>query len=353
MTNKNKSKTNKGKKQPRSGARRSKQVSHSRHSGKPTVHLSMCAEHYARSLVNPYSGPLPCVPCYPPVKSRKVRLFSKGRFYTASGGNTPGFGWIMADPAQAAAKDAICVSASLASFTGSQMGVSNVNGATVTSSSSNSDYTASQIGFANGKASYRVVSAGLRVKYSGTILNAGGDIVGLQEPTHDTLNTYDTAGMEADDEAKKFAIKSDRWYNILYRPVRTQEKDFHEAITVGQDDLSNIGQHFYMGFAINSATPNQPFDYEFYVNMEFSGRDVRGATRSHSDPVGFEGVTMAIANSKHRLPRESTANSDGPEKGFLSEVGDFIIGAISWVGNAIGIGVGAFEKGVGMAAMVM
>ena len=131
---------------------------------KQAVVLSRCAADYAMCLSNPFTGPLACVPVSPTVMSLKLRAWTKGEFKSG----TAGVGYINADPYSAVASDLACVRHSDAAYAGSTVALSGVAG--TSAHFSNSPYI--NASFTNGAAGaqYRVVSAGLRIRYIGTEL---------------------------------------------------------------------------------------------------------------------------------------------------------------------------------------
>lgn len=305
------------------------------------MNLSPCAREYAASLANPFTGPAACIPDYPALLTRKVRVWAKGTFATSA---TTGFGCIVMDPLQGVCGDSSYFVASTTSALNSVTPTFTqaAGGAGNTYSASNSEYSLANFdGGANGS-TVRVVSAGLRVRYIGTELNRGGQIIGLTDPNHNSIMTADGVGktlsdIEGNSESRRFAV--DRtWKCVLFRPV-----DNNDNVLVSNDFM--IGDqaifapgHLYMTFYIQaaSATTSLSYEWEAYANYEVAGRNVRGKTPSHYDPNGFASVHAATAHSNLLLPSENT-EPDRVSK-FLTHAEHYLNNALSWGGQIARIG---------------
>ena len=143
--------------------------------------LSVPATQYAQSLANPFTGPLASVPDFPSVPSRRLRVYSRGFFSTG----TANVGYVCAAPPMASRADVDSVWYSSSSYAGTSF---EVNTATpgVLSGRTNSDYNNAEFGpgtLLRG----RIVSSGLRIRYSATNLNRGGTVLGVITPNLNTL----------------------------------------------------------------------------------------------------------------------------------------------------------------------
>jgi len=279
------------------------------------VRLSGCAKDYARALVNPFDGPLACVPSFPVVMTRKVRVWSKGSFATGTGS----YGWIVSDPSWNVA-NTNGVFATDATYAGvAATGINLVAGAGITAFQSNSDYVVAQIG--TQLVQYKVVAHGLRIRYTGTELNRGGTIVAFSDPSHNSLQARTYANFQAELTSRQFPFGRE-WINVLYKPVVTSDLNttgLFPTFTPATNDPT-----FYNGFFINSAVAGSPFEFECYTLFEFEGAPVRGQTASHADPAGFAAVQSATLNSPTTLPREGS-DSQAHEETFLQEVADALV----------------------------
>lgn len=256
--------------------------------------LSMCAADYAASLGDPFGGPEnACIPDFPALMTGKNRVWARGTFSTSTAGAAGGFGYIDMTPEFGAAND--------------NFNFVNTNGLTDVSTSiygtpgsalnyaSNSPYVAAAYGVAG--LQYRVVSAGLRIKYVGAEFYRGGTIYGLMSPSHGSLAGSTGANLLLYKEGKQMSVPDGKWTTLLYRPVEKADYDFKTA-------LSPIGvgtQTQYMAFAIQaydtSGANPATFEWEAYVNHEIQGAIVVNKTPSHVDVVGMGAVNAATVLS--------------------------------------------------------
>lgn len=298
---------------------------------RPSVHLSKCATDYARSLTNPFTGPEgACIPSYPALMTRKLRVWCKG--VMSSG--TAGFAYILASPERSAANTTNSVFYSGPTYAGSVLTTSAAAG--VLAGMSNSDYPIGSFGATANLAQYRVVSSGLRVRYIGTELNRGGQLIALQEPTHDSLEGYTIPSMDAQDQSVRFKV-NERWTTLTYRPITDAETNF-------STDPSGGGlRPYYLGMAIQTPPGvTQTYEFEFFTNLEISGQNVRGSTPSHVDLTGYSAVHTVSQTSRLRLPHQET--NEAREKSFLDEVLKYASEGLTWVlshGAAVLTGVAA------------
>jgi len=289
--------------------------------------LSGCALDYARCLANPFTGPIACVPTYPAMLTRRMKAFCKGVFNTG----TAGFGYILANPNSGAANDVPAVTystaASAVSTTSATIAVDPAMGFAV----SNSEYLAAQFGTTPALAKYRVVGCGLKIRYVGTQLNLGGQIIGLHEPDHNNLASQSIANFDAQTESRRL-VPDRQWTTVLYKPVTEDEllfrPDFPSALFPTVDGV------FYMGFIIQSAVAAQPFEFEYYGVYEMEGRNLRGKVPSHNDPLGHAAVHTIASTSTELYP---TKKNDGErEQSFISRALDYLGSGISHTSKLIG-----------------
>ncbi len=296
---------------------------------KLVVHVSKCAQDYARCLMNPFDGPLACIPDYPALHSRRVRVFSRGVVGTSG---TTGIGFITLSPLRGLYSDGPMGVFTTSAYAGTTIDVNSAT-AGVDQYFSNADYTSAQYGSAADQVQGRVVAAGLRIKYRGTELNRGGTIYALTEPTHDNLNGSTISALAGQADCKKFAVNG-QWTNLYYKPFSAGENQFGTTSSTSTNDTAAFTN--YMVFMIQAPTPTTACEFEFeaYEVAEYTGRNVRGTQPSHFDPTGFAAVHAVAASSNSRLP--SQGNSDHKEKSFLQEIEKYLLEGISWVGNTIG-----------------
>lgn len=304
--------------------------------------LGSCSSEYALSLENPFAtGPVGCIPSYPTIKSQRTKLWNRGSFDTGS----DGYGFIVMNP-WAVSSDANTTSAGIAdgfvqystpTYTGAGVITLNVVGTPVAPSGSvvsaqpNSPFTRTQFGTTSALVQYRIVSAGLRIKFSGTALNQGGIVYGLHQPNHETLLNYTRDTMMSFDEGGKFVITGqnsenpDKWFTVLYKPVDPFDCEF--AFNPTNPGTVTAATSFPMGFIVKTAaTGSQPFEYEAFANVEFTGAPARAKSLSYADPVGFAAVQTAL-NASGNPPTYSDANTRTAS--LLSLAGQYLEGVMT------------------------
>lgn len=193
---------------------------------------------------------------------------------------------------------------------------------------SNSPYTNAQFGAGSANLQFRVVSAGLRIKYSGTSLAQGGTVFGLHQPNHETLQGYAPSTIMSFDEGEKFVVldqqrsKANAWFTVLYRPVDPFDCEFSSQNGLPDVSLASGGTTFPMGFIVvaPSTTPIT-FEYEAFANVEFTGAPARAKQLSWADPVGFAAV--------------QTAMNVGGNRPTLSEASDRVNALINTAGQVL------------------
>lgn len=286
-----------------------------RRTGKYLPPLSKCATDYAISLADPFTGPLACVPTYPAVLTRKLRVYAKGTFSTG----TTGFGFIVFDPSYGIANDQTFVLASDALYGG----VTIIGAVGTTAYLSNSDYQAADLGSGPNQIVFRVVSGGLRIRYIGTELNRGGQVCGLTDPNHNSLLTRTFGSLSGEEQSRLFPVNRE-WITLLYRPFLVGDTEFANSL-VGTTPLD---PSFYMGYALQSPTAGPcVFEFEAYSTYEAQGRNVRGMTASHVDPTGYAAVHTATNLSPALAP--TVAKTADRTKSFLNTVGSTLTSTVS------------------------
>jgi len=256
--------------------------------------LGHCAQKYARSLADPFSGPPDaCMPVTPACLSRKLRTFVRTQLVTSS---TSGDGFVTMQPfigndiinPTTAGAAAYYSTATYVGGGGAGFPVLNNATAGVNAVSSNSDYVSTSFGLG---LQCRLVSMGLRVRYSGTELNRGGRVILLEDPEHATLSGVNLATILANEKAKEHKIGMD-WITLCSTgPTMPQEYDYIPSPTF---PLTSTTPLHYLGAYIRSAALQQTFDVELFWNWEVIGQNARGKTMSEADDAGVGVVLGAI-----------------------------------------------------------
>jgi len=251
--------------------------------------LSPCARDYLSVLENPFSGKVACVPNFPSIPSRKVRYWARGVASTGTAGVgfvalNPFISWndTLADPTNT-------VYYTDSSFAGTT--TSYASGAGVQRTNLNSEYDSTSL------YKYRLVAAGLRVRYAGTELNRGGRVFCLEEPDHASTASFGLSNIARYDGHRVFR-PDQHWKSITYHPADEDEFDYFGPLVAG-----NLHFMLAMFEAASAATP-LAFEFEVDCIYEMIGSVVRGLTPTPVDMVGLSAVQTFTNTTNNRAPRE-------------------------------------------------
>jgi hypothetical protein len=229
--------------------------------------------------------------------SQKVKVFSRGSF--ACG--TTGVGFVTLRPNTMLTNDAQIASMTSASSGGNTASAlsaftnqSNVTG-------SNSPFSNSAYGATVNLLAWKLVGCVLKVKYAGTELNRGGDMLLFESPNHSSLSSLTYTTMMGFDFTKRIAIDNE-WHWVCWTPSFESETQFSVATpsSSAPDELAVV---------INAAgVAGAPFDYEAWAWFEVVGTNARGASLSFNDPIGY-GAVLGAVNQFQQL--DSVVGSHG------------------------------------------
>lgn len=295
---------------------------------KPQVFLSKCSQGYALTLSNPFDHHGFGLTCTPTIPSLKQNAFVKGTLNT--GGN--GFGFIMADPFAAACNDRNCC---WGSTSATAVNVAQIADPNTFAVGTNSPYVSAQITGQEDGITFRVVSAGLRIRYTGTTLNQGGTVYALSHPSHSDMDGATLVEVRAINVSKNFSVDRD-WISVLWCPVTPTDYGF-------QTSLPPINVPFILMMQVPPGT-SLTFEFELNVNFEFVGAPIRGMTPSHSDAVGFTATQSALQGTNMVVPpREQPKQT----KSLISRIESNIWSEASHVASSLWKNREAIVEGVG------
>lgn len=229
------------------------------------------------------------MPCTPGAPSLKTWSFARGEFATG----TTGFGFIMISPRDGVTADRDAIWCSSATYAGT---TTTTAAAGVVAARTNSPYLASSFSANDTGSRYRVVSVGLRIRYSGTSLNRGGFVLSLHHPQHNDLNGLTYAQADGFNVAVRNRPKED-WITVLFCPVLSGDYDFVSTFPAAYRFMA----HFIQAPGGTTAT----YEYEMFLNYEVNGQTIRGVTHSMQDPVGM----AAVGNSLQGVQMVHTGQS--------------------------------------------
>jgi hypothetical protein len=280
---------------------------------RPRAIISHCSRDYLHALLDPFDGPLACVPTAPSIESLKIRTWVKGVFTIG----TAGFGFIEMSPIDMAAQDANPVQRSGVAFANTIMN----GGPGSVTAQSNSPYFSSD--FADPETAplaneARVVAAGIRVRYTGTELNKGGVIY----PWHHRNNgSLDTMGITdyLSFQGNSTAETNRKWTSVVWTPVGTRDTRFGY----------NIGAPYgpYSLAVMATGVPGNTFEYEAVAVLEITGQTIRSLTPSHADPPGFQGI------------QEMQSKDHGVFSPYVGDVGNRIAAAAQGLSDYLATGI--------------
>lgn len=242
--------------------------------------LSPCGEKYLDSLLDPFEGPEDaCVPNWPSFPSQKLRVFARGALNVG----TAGMGYLVARGSSAS--DSASIHYSTSTYAGTTIAVTGTGDA---SANPNSPFAAADF-VAN--AAQRLVSMGIRVRYTGTELNRGGAIYTLEHPEHSTLVGLDIPAARQYNMCHGFPVDKD-WTQVCYLPVIPNELTYANSAQIPGIG-SGANSAWYIGILIQSTAANS-FEFEWFANYEVIGSTVRSKTPSDTDLTGLSVVTGAL-----------------------------------------------------------
>lgn len=277
--------------------------------------LSECATNYARTLANPFDGPLSCIPTFPALQSLKARTYARGVFATSS---TTGVGYVVVSPLRCCVNDQSAIFFTLSTFTGTNITAS--LGVGINPADTNASYPGADLNLTESGFGARVVGLGLRVRYIGTELNRGGQLYALQDPTHSSLDGRSIAELANELQTRVFPVNR-VWTTVLYKPVSSGDMNFNQG-------LPGITQDYYLAIlAFISSTTSLSFEWEVYGVFEYQGVNIRGQTASHTDPTGFAAVHSSSAVSS--VLNATQLSSDKRETNAIAATVNYLANGIS------------------------
>lgn len=278
------------------------------------AHLSPCARKYCAARTDPWSelAKEACIPDNLLLPSQKVSTRARGFFATG----TNNVGWIVMDPWAMLVKDpglGITTSGFPIMATNALYSDTSYSWTVAGSALTPGVVTfGSDSPYANGiflpappavPPTFRLVGAGIRVRYTGTAFNRGGRITAYRDPFNGDLQhfpsgfTPTSATFLLTREAVTDVVSAD-WHHVSY----------------GIADQDNLTYNFYhprydnsvsFAFATSAlhrnlilyvdAPPGVPLQFEFDAisHFEVNGQGL-ATTPSHADPIGNAAVSTAL-----------------------------------------------------------
>jgi len=189
---------------------------------------------------------------------------------------------------------------------------------------------------------YRVVAAGLRIKYIGKLMDRNGVCLSYEDPDHldARIRSYDTLNGSTGSDLVR--VGDFRWdQTVCYSgPVTPSEVEF---VSSGYYCPGNCP----IVIAV-SGLPGDKYEVEYYQHTEFIGSVVPGKTKSHADGAAFGKALEAIKGAAAIKPVEPSMLTS-IWNGFKSIVSKSLPSIVETVGG-IAMLAARNPRGVGLIA---
>jgi len=293
----------------------------------PAAHLSPCAANYLKAQYNPFADfdEPPCIPDLISTPSLKKDYRVRGTF-DASG--TDGQGWIVFNP-YIIASTALVAGAptnpdyiapiwttKVTTTAGADLGVlDNLTESTYASATVGhtphylpSEWGADALNWAlqNGRITYRLVGAGLRVQYIGPSLYRAGNYVLYEDVCNGGelgQGQYNTVSTLTQDPATTFTAITNDEVAVTWHPRQALDLSY-----IGDyvGSLGDLAKYPVLAVAVSGTNtgeaPHGQYQFECVVHVELQGMAIQGKTTTHADPVGFAAVNSKMDAKPSSLP---------------------------------------------------
>jgi hypothetical protein len=162
---------------------------------------------------------------------------------------------------------------------------------------SNSQFNSSDLGTSTASIQYRIVAAGLRIRYAGTELNRGGIVAGVQMPDHGSIIGATMVSVQSMDEHQTFR-PGNGWITLTYQPSNANEVEFVNSIST----VFTGNSSYSMAFVITDPGVSIGFEFEGAIVVEYTGSPARGKSSSPGDEQGFSAVSSSYSNVEAKRP---------------------------------------------------
>lgn len=305
---------------------------------KQGLSMSRCAIKYAMAIAEPFHPAArgACVPVNG-TETHKVTSFIRGDAIIGSGG----FGFILVSPCLA--NDLPSLFYTTTGFTGASAvpvsALNTLNTGVASAATSTHPYSASNLSSSSGggtnQAQGRIVSTGLSLQYTGTLMNESGMVYAFRDPAHNSaqiipfVNTAATTTYYASRaECQVQALSREKIFvrDFAFSPQEMQFPTDNNGSTGVQTQsiypYSNNNVNFVTGLAgtftsysvggVATGSPvnvimftgiaNSTVHFEYVVHSEYTGVAAQAfVTPTESDPVGVDKVVCAAAQVAERL----------------------------------------------------
>lgn len=279
--------------------------------------LAPCTGKYVRALTNPWADAAvgSCIPDVPSYPSKKIRVIIRGSGAT-SGTIAPYTGFVWCAPELILANDAAKCWYTTSTYVTNPGAFSSTATGVTSISATAADFASAAL---TGARSYRLVACGIRVRYTGTLANAGGMVAGLLQPVHFSLDGATWATLRSYQYVREYPF-SERWVGLTYSPYAPDDSKY-----LAYANRSTAG---YMGIMIQSAAAAAGFDFEVVAHYEMFGSAVNDGSRDGMDPIGYA-AALEVAQ------QGETVSATMAEPGYLEALANAASRAVGAVASAM------------------
>jgi len=285
---------------------------------------------YANALANPFEATPAGIPVFPVVASQKIKCFVKNFMVTSS---TNGQGFIIVRPHCLVTNDIDSVYATDNTFAGTTIAVA---GTGINAAVSNSPFTSAN--YSADETQFRLVSIGIRWKYSGTELDRGGMSFALVPPDHRSMFGMTVQDIMALDQVVTNTATRE-WNHLVWRSITPTE------LAYGATNPTTIQMAVWFTSPISGANyvPQHVY-FEVFGIFEAAGRLARSADLVRPDDDGFQVAQAALAQTKAGFPdvRAHTAT-------FMKDITSQLLSRAARIG--MNMATAAARKAVSAAAV--
>lgn len=179
-------------------------------------------------------------------------------------------------------------------------------------------YTSAQYASTTGPRT-RIVAAGIRIRYTGALIDRGGTVTVFRHPDNANMPTQSWTSLVGMSNSVSIGV-TDKWTTLNWIPSKPADQAY------GTPD-----HKVCMGFFIQSAKPGATFSVQTIVHYEHIGSTVL-TTPSHSDAQGMS----AIRNS---LPQFIEPIAEKYEKTVMQNINNYLLAgstvAVSYAASAL------------------
>lgn len=265
--------------------------------------LSPCSKKYMAVLCAPFSElDNVCIPDTMTLPSQKLKVTCRGFFNSGA----QGCGAVMYNPWLMLANDGItnaigCSSPVLYSNaawnqtllpTAYESGDPRFVG--LSAANSNSMYSWAVDFVPPSVATFRLVGAGLRIRYTGTELNRSGRVIMYRDRGNAAVTNVGGSQMLRDNFYHTLPMTR-KWSSITYQPSR--QDDVSYGLFENPTYAVNIEDYRCMVAYVDGTVASSSYEFEAIAYFELIYNRVAQTTQSHSDPIGFGAIMTALPST--------------------------------------------------------